>query len=403
MATSGDSRNEGYRGGLRPAAGLVIICLVAASCQSGSSSIRKGIGSPQLEQITATHVERASVAKHTWCKARPNAAWRKALRGGVVAISRRASVVPLALATDGRSFFASIYTKAYSGVVRIDATSSRFTKIKRYPDSNSDQASGSFDGRWLVWAEYHSLYDTGDFSIWSWDSRTGRLRQIGSAARSPSGEFWTSAWQAPVAFAGYATWEQGSGQNNVGDIHVVDLESGRDHVVHSGRVGGSFLIDGPLVVWPESIAPGALTIMRTAGARTGRIVAAPPALRKIRGGLAPVTDGEALAFIADSWTSLWWSPSLRTKPRIVISSRDAYTIDNSLQVAGRYVFFGVQPRSYFADGASGRYLQINKGGWARLNTKVLVLLKPSAKKASHGISDIVFLPLKSLPPIPPCR
>jgi hypothetical protein len=337
-----------------------------------------------------------------WCKAKPDSAWKKVLGGGLVALSRRASVVPLALANDKRSFFAEIYTKAYSGIVRIDATSSRYSKIKRFPDPVNDQVSGSFDGRWLVWAEYHSLYDTGDFTVWSWDSRTGRLRKIGAATRSPGGDFWPSSLQAPVALAGYATWEQGSGPNNLGDIHVVNLRTGRDRVVRRGHVGGSFLVNGPLVVWPESMKPGALTVMRTTSARTGRAVATPPALRNLRGGLAPVTDGKALGYITDDWGSLWWSPSLEATPRRVLRSRIGYPIDNSVQVTGHFVFFGIQPVSYFANAASGRFIKINQGGWTRVDAKAFVLLKPSKKKALHGISDIVFLPLKSLPPIPPC-
>jgi SpoU rRNA methylase family enzyme len=72
-------------------------------------------------------------------------------------------------------------------------------------------------------------------------------------------------------------------------------------------------------------------------------------------------------------------------------------------VAGHFAFFGIQPASYFANAASGRFVEIKQGGWARLDAKSLVLLKPSAKKAIHGITDVVFLPLKSLPPIPPCE
>jgi hypothetical protein len=342
-------------------------------------------------------------AKKMWCKAKPDAAWKKALSGGLVALSRRASLVPLALANDGRSFFASLYTGAFSGVVRINAASSRYTEIKRFPDSVNDQASGSFDGRWLVWAEYHSLYDPGDFTVWSWDSRTGRIRQIGAATRSPGGDFWDSSLQAPVALDGYATWEQGSGPNNRGDIHVVDLANGRNRIVSHGHSEGPFLVAGPLVAWAESMKPGALTVMRAASARTGRTVATPPALRNLRGGLAPVSDGKALAYITGYWGSLWCSPSPEAPSRRVLRSPVGSTIDNSLQVAGHFIFFGIQPVSYFADAASGRFVEIKQGGWARLDARSLVLLKPSAKKAVHGISDVVFLPLKSLPPIPPCE
>jgi hypothetical protein len=338
-----------------------------------------------------------------WCKAKPNAAWKKVLSSGLVELSRRVSVVPLALANDGRSFFAEISTKTYSGVVRIDAASSRVAEIKRFNDPINDQAIGSFDGRWLVWTEYHSLYDSDDFTVWSWDSRSGRLRQIGAAQRAKKRGFLPSAWQAVVALDGYATWEQGSGPNNLGDVHVVNLRTGRDLVVRRGHVGGPFLAKGPLVIWPESMKSDALTIMRTVDIKTGRLVATPSALRHARGALVPVTDGEALAYTTNNWGSLWWSPSLKVKPRRVLSSRVGYPIDNSVQVVGHFVFFGIQPVSYFADAARGRFIKINEGGWARVGAKAYVFLKPSKKKALHGISDIIFLPLKSLPPIPPCK
>ncbi|MGD0272812.1 MAG: hypothetical protein ABSB96_03680 [Gaiellaceae bacterium] len=315
-------------------------------------------------------------------------------------------MAPLALANDEHSFFAEIYTNDYSGVVRVDVATGRYTEIKRFPDPANDQASGSFDGRWLVWDEYHSLNGLDDFTVWSWDSYTGRVRQIGAATRAPNGVYWSSAWQAPVAFSGYATWEQGSGAigpgDMQGDVHVADLETGRDRIVHHGHVGGSFLVDGPLVVWPESLKPGALTVMRATSARTGRAVATPPALRNLRGGLAPVTDGKALAYETDKWRSLWWSPSIDVAPRRVFSTPIPDFIDNWVHLAGRYVSFTVWPKAYLADTSSGRYIQISPGGDTHLGAMSLALGKPPKTKTMHALKDIVFLPLKLLPPIPPC-
>jgi len=338
-----------------------------------------------------------------WCKTQPDAAWKNVLKSGLVSLSRHTSIVPIALSNDGRSFFAEIYTKTYSGVVRIDASNSRYTEIKRFPDPVNDQASGNFDGRWLVWAEFHSLYDQGDFTVWSWDSRTGRLGKIGSATRSPSGKFWPGSSQAPVALAGYATWEQGSGANGLGEVHVVDLANGQDRVVRHGHPGGSFLIDGPLVVWPESMKPNTLTVMRAANARTGRAVATPQALRNLHGGLAPVTDGRELAYATNDLASLWWASSLAASPRRVYTAPNDGFLGVPLAASGRYASFSVAPVLYIADAVLGRYIEINQGGWARVGATAIVLLKPSAKKALHGISDVIFLPLKSLPLIPPCR
>ena len=327
------------------------------------------------------------------------------LRGGLVDLSRHGSVVPLALASGPRSFFAELYTKAYSGIVQVDAASGRYTKIKRFKNPPRDQALGGFDGRWFVWTEYHSLRNPDDYSVWSWDSRTGRLHQIGAAVRSPSGQFWSSVWQGAVALDGYATWEQGSGPNRLGDIRVVDLESGRTRIIRRGHPAGSFLVpgrSGPLVVWPESMKPGALTIMRAAEASTGRAVATPPALRRLRGGLVPVTDGRAIAYATDNWRSLWWSPSLEVAPRRVYTAPKGEFIENWVHLANHYVSFTVWPKAYLADASIGRYLEINPGGDTHLGPNSLALGKPPKTKASR-IADIVFLPLKSLPPIPPCK
>jgi hypothetical protein len=335
--------------------------------------------------------------------ARPDSAWKRILNGHVVRLSRRISIVPLAVANDGRSFFAEINSKAYSGVIRINALSSRYKKIKRFSDPVNYQASGDFDGRWLVWAEYHSLYDPDDFTVWSWDSRTGRLRELGAATRSPSGNFWPSALQAPIVHDGYATWEQGSGPNGLGDVHVVKLATGRDRIVRRGHTGGPFLVNGPRVIWPESMKAGALTIMRTVDARTGLMVATPPALRNLRGGIWPASNGKSLMYATDIQKSLWWSPSLEVRPRRIFRTRGYNLLKIPLnEIWARYTSFSIPYRTYLVDTVAGRYVRISPGGWAITGPKALVLLTPSAKKANHAITDIFFLPLKSLPPIPPC-
>ncbi len=311
----------------------------------------------------------------------------------------------MGIANDGRSFFAEIYSKEYSGVVKIDALSSRYIKIKCFSDPVNYQASGDFDGRWLVWAEYHSLYDDlSDFRVWSWDSHTGHVRKIGRAKRSPSGEFWGSSWEAPVAHEGYAAWEQGVGSDGLGEIHVVDLAGGRDRIVRRGHPSGPFLIDGPLVIWPESMKRGALTVMRAADARTGRMVATPPALRKLRGAIWPASNGKSLMFATDDQTSLWWSPSLSVAAKRVYKGRKYSLLGIPFDKTwGKFMTFSIPLKTFVVDVAAGRYVLIYRGGWALTGRKALVLLRPSKKKANHAITDIFFVPLKSLPPVPSCN
>jgi hypothetical protein len=311
----------------------------------------------------------------------------------------------LALANDDRSFFGEIR----SSIVEVDAANGRYTEIKHLAGSVSIPVIiGSFDGHWLVWTEYYSRsedFNPSNFTVWSWDSRTDRLRRIGAATRSPSGQFWSSVWQGAVALDGYATWEQGSGADSLGDIHVVDLKSGRNRIVRRGHPVGSFLVrgrSGPLVVWPESMKRGALTVMKTANAKTGQPVATPTALKNVRGGLVPVTDGHAIAFTSDGWKSLWWSPSLDTAPRRVFGTTGHDVIDYGVTLAGRYVSFTVWPKAYLADALSGRYIEIKPGASTYLGQTSFAVSRPAKTKA-NPITDLVFLPLKSLPPIPPCK
>jgi hypothetical protein len=290
-----------------------------------------------------------------------------------------------------------MYSNWFSGVVKVDAATSRYTRIRRFPDPMNDQAVGSFGGHWLVWEELNSPTESPGFTVWAWDSRTGRARQIGAAA------VWESPFRVPDVRGGYATWAQGSGPEGVTDVHVYDLRRKRDRVVRHGHAQGPFFIAGGRVVWPESLQPGRPTRMLVAGVSTGARLPAPPALRTLRGVSGLATDGNAIAVPNGDYTRLSWSPSLSVEPRLVFSSGDrALHIDNSVQIAGRYALFGVPPHAYLADAAARRYVQIAAGGFGRLNGGGFAFLKASKEKKSHAISDVVVLRRGSFPPIPRC-
>ena len=340
--------------------------------------------------------------RHTapgWSQVPLDAAWKAALAKGVVALSRRVSLTPLALGDDKRTFFAALYSKGYSGVVRIDAATSRVTRIRRFPDARTDQAAdGTFDGRWLVWSELRGFDDPSISAVWSWDSRTGRLQKVGAAHQAPSSDRWSGS--AAVVRDGLGTWTRSAGPSGLSDVHVFDLASGRDRVVHRGYVDDSFLVNGGLVVWSEAAKRGGSTVMRAADARSGEPVAVPPSLAGLRNVAAPATDGAAIAYSDPHWSSLWWSPSLTVAPARLFAALAGNPVDNSIEVAGRYISFAVAPRAYLADTISRHYVEISPGGWALLGKKSLVIEMPSDVKALHGISDVIFLPLSSLPAMP---
>jgi hypothetical protein len=355
-----------------------------------------------LAVALASATAAAPVRRH-WCEGRSSSAWRRVLARHLVPLSRTTSLVPWTLAHDGRSFFATVYSPHFSGVARIDAVTSRSTNIRAFPDAARDQADGAFDGRWLVWNEYHSLTSFDDFTTWAWDSRTGRVRQIGAATRAPDGEFWPSPWRSPDARDGIATWVQGAGPDGLTEVHLYDLQTGRDRVARRGHAQGSFLLRDHRVVWPESPSRGATTRMYVASALTGRRVPTPRALHALRGVSGLATDGRRIAYPSASYKALWWAPSLERTPQKIIAAGGYGHVDNSVQVGGRYIGFGIQPRVYVGDTRTHRYVEITgRGGWTRIDaTSMLVLYAtPSAKLAAAA--RIAFVPLRDLPPLPDC-
>lgn len=345
----------------------------------------------------------APTVQKNWCKARPSAAWHQVLSRHIVPLSRTTSLVPWTLAHDGRSFFATVYSPAFSGVARISATNALMTKIRAFPEPDNDQADGAFDGRWLVWNEYHGFTSFNDFTTWAWDSHTHELRQIGATTRGPDGQFWEGPWRQPDVRRGIATWVQGSGPDDLADVHVFDLRTGLDRIIHSGHGQGSILLAGHLVAWPESLARGAETRMQVASALTGDPVLIPPALRTIYGVSGLATDGRRIAYPNGSYTSLWWSPTLQTRPQKIVTTRGANHIDNSVQIAGRYIGFGIQPRVFVGDTRTHRYLKITDHlGWTRIDHRSLLVLYGTGSTQLDAVAPIAFVPLRDLPPMPAC-
>ena len=324
----------------------------------------------------------------------------------MVELSQTTPMVPLAIARDGRSFFAEVHSVSFSGVARIDARSNAVTRIKTFPDPAYTQAWGAFDGRWLVWNEYHGFDNFNNFTIWAWDTRTHKLTQLGAATQGPDGQFWESPWRGADVRDGIATWVQGVGPDQVGDVHAFDLRDGHDVVVRHGHPGGAFLLDHRTVIWAEASAPGAPTRMHAGSAVTGRRLPLPRALRTLRNVTGLYTDGHRIAYPNAPYRSLWWSPSLRKKPYEVVGTRRSYEhIDNSVKVGGRYVGFGKQPEVFVADTKLGRYMEVSKdGGFVYVNSNALLVAygNSHARKVLHPIVRMAFVPLRDLPPMPAC-
>lgn len=320
-----------------------------------------------------------------------------------MALSRTTSLVPIALAHDGHSFFASIYSPQFSGVGEIDAKTSAITEIKAFPNSRFDQAWAASAGRWLVWNEYHGFDSFNDFTTWAWDTTARRLTKLGTATRGPTGRFWDSPWRGPDVRDGIATWVQGVGPDELGEVHAYDLKRGRDLVVRRGHPGGAFLLSHHIVVWAEAPAPGVPTRMRAASGLTGARAEVPRALRELRNVTGLQTNGYRIVYPNASYKTLWLSPTPRSAPYEVVDTRDGGHIDNSVQVGGRYVTFGIDRHVYVADTKSRRYIELtDHGGFGFVDRNAVLVTSGSLKKVLHPILRVMFVRLRDLPPMPAC-
>jgi hypothetical protein len=314
-------------------------------------------------------------------------------------------MVPLALGRDGRSFFAEVHSAAFSGVARIVARTGAMQEIKTFSDPKFTDAWGAFDGRWLVWNEYHGFDNFNNFKTWAWDTKMHTLNQLGAATRGPDGQFWESPWRGADVRDGIATWVQGVGPYQLGEVHAFDLRNSRDLVVRHGHPGGAFLLENHIVIWAEASARGVPTRMRAASAVTGQRLPVPQALRPLRNVTGLYTDGRRIAYPNAPYRSLWWSPSLRRRPYEVVATHHFFNhIDNSVKVGGRYVGFGEQPRVFVADTKTGRYVEVSSNlGFVYVNSAaLLVVYGGNGKKVLHPILRMSFVPLRDLPPVPAC-
>jgi hypothetical protein len=143
--------------------------------------------------------------------------------------------------------------------------------------------------------------------------------------------------------------------------------------------------------------------MRAASALTGKRVDVPQALRALDGVSGLATDGQRIAYPNAPYRSIWWSPSLRRKPRKILTARSHDHIDDSVQVGRWYVGFGIWPRLYVADTKKHRYVEVaGHGGWIQGNGTTLLVASGSPTKAVHPRLRIALVPLGKLPPTPAC-
>jgi hypothetical protein len=272
----------------------------------------------------------------------------------------------------------------FAGVAALNLASGHLRRIRAYPNPAADQADGSSGGRWLVWEETHSLRSLDDFTVYGWDSVTGRLRRLGHSLRGPRGPAWPSPWHAPAVSGHYAAWAQGYGPDGEIEVVLADLATGKVSVVRRGHTQPPFF-DGDLVVWPESDLPGTQTTLHALSLSTGRPAALPAVLRAVHGTDFVVTDGTRTAYFNPGLTALYYSPAQDQRAHVALRLPAGVDFAD-LAIAPGSLAWATTEATYLASTRTGAYARVTpEYGDATGSGPDLLISDAPSEKAEHPV------------------
>ena len=303
--------------------------------------------------------------------------------GRAVPGSGRSEFVPLGAAPGGRHAYVTAWTPRFAGVGELDLRSGRLRPIQRFASPASDQADGVVAGRWLVWAQTYSLSSLDRFTMYAYDSGTGRTREIGHSLAAPDGTAWPSPWHAPAVSGNYAAWAQGYGPRGLVEIRLADLLTGSVTTIARGHVQPPFF-DGGLLVWPQSDTPGSQTALRAENVAGRRAASLPPVLAAVHGTDVVVTDGTRTAYLSPDFTRLYYSPgqAVPARPVVRLPAGSDFT---SLALAPRALAWSTSAATYLASTATGSFVQVTPAyGYATGSSSVLLVTDAPAGKSAHA-------------------
>jgi hypothetical protein len=369
------------------AVGALGLCgtLAGALALAGCST-----GTPHAAQ-SGQHAATAWPAWSALCQVQPTASLTSALARTVPA-SLNGEVIPLGMSASGQTAYVSAWTPGFSGVAALNLATGRIRHIQRFQNPQNDQADGASGGQWLAWEETYSLSTLDDFTVYAWNSATGRLLTLGHSLIGPGGTPWPSPWHPPAVSGNYAAWAQGYGPGGEVEIRLADLATGQVRVVREGHTQPPFF-DGNLLVWPESDQPGVQTTLRAFSLKTMRPAALPEVLRPVQGTEFVVTDGTRTAYLNADMTSLFYSPGqdVRARQVLTLPPGDYFS---ALAMSPGTLDWTTTAATYVASTKTGGYVQVTpEYGDATGSGSAVLISDASSEKVAHPV-----LPLHVLTP-----
>ena len=362
--------------------GALAAALALAACSAGT---------PQAARSGQHHAASAWPAWSTLCPVQPTASLTAALARTVPA-SLNGEVIPLGMSADGQTAYVSAWTPGFSGVAALNLATGRVRHIQRFANPKDDQADGASGGQWLAWEETYSLSTLDDFTMYAWNSATGKLLTLGRSLNGPGNTPWPSPWHPPAVSGDYAAWAQGYGPGGEVEIRLANLNTGQVRVIRQGHTQPPFF-DGNLVVWPESDRPGAQTTLHAFSLAAMKPAALPEVMRAVHGTEFVATDGARTAYLNPDMTSLFYSPAqgMRAREVLRLPSGDYFS---ALAMSSGTLAWTTTAATYVASTQTGGYVQVTpEYGDATGSDSAVMISDPSAEKVAHPV-----LPLHVLTP-----
>lgn len=379
---------EWGRGGRRAVAFMVVLGVLLAGCTTSR------VGSSSGSVHVASWFETGSLL----CRSVPGPALAAGMKRSV-ARTVQVPTYPLAFNADESRLFVSTYGRDFSGVAELEVASGKLHPIHAFAHPHRYQASGAFDGRYLVWFEYHSLYGLDDFTAYSYDTQTGLIRVIGNSHIDPQGYFYSSPWRGPVASAGYAAFTVGVGAGGLNEVLGVELATGANRVLRLGHAWAPMMF-GTTVIWPESAAPGVETTLRAVDVRTGRSLELSKVFRAVHGPSVLAGDGNRFAYGDPTRHELFYSPTPSTPAKVVLRLPHEEQFQE-LWTATHTLVWTTTEATYVADTRTGRYARLVTNGSATVSAGAVAIMEPPAVKAIHPVNAEHLLRIADIE-IQPC-
>jgi hypothetical protein len=299
-------------------------------------------------------------------------------------------VLPFQSNSETSQIVGSVKGRDFSGIAVVDARTGRIvTRVDAFEEPDIDQAFGSADAAHAVWKEYVTR-DLSQFVIKAWDRKTARVSQIGASRMAGDGESYPAPLEAPVIVGNVAAWVEGAGPDQLSELVVADLATGRRHVVRRGHVGWVSAA-GSSIVWAESYQRGAQTTLRAVDATTLKPAELPPSLEDVHGAGYLASDGEASAWIdtdtdptsGSAVFSLVVSPTPTTPGRTIVTRRVGGFSPPVLVTSTAVVAQLSQGGVVVVDRRTGRYCEL-KGVYGANQAGPSIVLSGEADRYPNG-------------------